>query len=447
MSIFKQEYKEEHTMTKQLRRRIMLTMLLLLSITFISIIVAINVGIRAGNRLEADKDLRFLMEREIKPDIPETDSEITPDTNRNSYRDFKTAPSQDIKPPESLEPDKRRMEVATAHFILVRYSSDNQLISIENSLSDSYSDEEIKQYCEEIIEKGKTQGTIAQLRYIYYQDDNGSIIAFIDHTTQVRNGRNLLVISIILGIIGLIVFAFLSYILSGLMVRPVEEAFEKQKQFISDASHELKTPITVILSNSELLEDQIGKNKQIAYIKKECDQMHHLVTSLLTLTRLEQTPYENMEKCAFSLSDALLERILPLESVAFEKGITIQENITPDISFYGVKEQLQQVVTILVDNALTHTDANGTIHVTLNKTQHHIKLMVSNTGEEIPEEERERLFERFYRVDKARNRASGHYGLGLSIAKTIVNNHKGKIYVECKNGITSFIVTLKLVEK
>lgn len=434
-------------MTKQLRKRIMFTMLLLLSITFISIIIAINVGIRTGNQLEADKDLRFLMERETKPDILKDDSELSPNTNPDNQPNFITKPDKDIKLPEQFEPDNRRMELATAHFILVKYSPDNQLISIKNSLSDSYSDEEIKQYCEEIIEKGKSQGTIAQLRYIYHQDDNGSVIAFIDHTTQVRNGRNLLIISIILGIIGLIIFAFLSYILSGLMVRPVEEAFEKQKQFISDASHELKTPITVILSNSELLEDQIGKNKQLSYIKKECDQMHHLVTSLLTLTRLEQTPYENMEKSSFSLSDALLERILPLESVAFEKGITIQEDIAPDISFYGVKEQLQQVATILVDNALTHTEENGAIKITLNKTQHHIKLIVSNTGKEIPEEEREKLFQRFYRIDKARNRASGHYGLGLSIAKTIVNSHKGKIHIECKDGITSFIVTLKLVEK
>lgn len=414
-------------MTRQLRRRIMLTMMLLLSITFISIIAAINVWLRAGTRVEADNSLRFLMQREMKPDMPKTDDKL----------------------PEFIpdRQDDRHMEIVTSHFILVKYSSDNQLISIENSLSDSYSDEEIEQYCQEILETGKPQGTVGQLRYVFLQNNDGSVIAFIDHTAQMQNNRNLLTISIILGAAGLIVFAFLSYVLSGLMVRPVEEAFQKQKQFISDASHELKTPITVILSNSELLEDQIGENKQLSYIKKECDQMHHLVTSLLTLTHLEQTPYESIEKHTFCLSDALLERILPLESIAYEKGITMQEDITPDISFYGIKEQLQQVVTILVDNALSHTEANGTINVTLNKTQHHIKLMVSNTGEEIPEEERERLFERFYRIDKARNRASGHYGLGLSIAKTIVNNHKGKIYVECKDGITSFIVSLKLVEK
>jgi signal transduction histidine kinase len=277
--------------------------------------------------------------------------------------------------------------------------------------------------------------------------DDGTDIYFIDHTSEKQSGQHLFVISVILGVVGLVVFALLSYFLSGLMVRPVEEAFEKQKQFISDASHELKTPITVILSNSELLEDQIGDNQWLSYIKNECDRMRNLVESLLTLTKLEQTPYDTLEKHEFSLSDAMLERILPFESVAFEKKITMNYQIEPDISFVGVKEQLQQVLTILIDNALNHTEENGNIDITLQKTAHHVRFVVSNTGEPIPEESREKLFERFYRVDKARKRSEGHYGLGLSIAKTIIETHKGKIHVECAEGITSFIVTLKQVEK
>jgi signal transduction histidine kinase len=133
--------------------------------------------------------------------------------------------------------------------------------------------------------------------------------------------------------------------------------------------------------------------------------------------------------------------------VAFEKKITMNYQIEPDISFVGVKEQLQQVLTILIDNALNHTEENGNIDITLQKTAHHVRFVVSNTGEPIPEESREKLFERFYRVDKARKRSEGHYGLGLSIAKTIIETHKGKIHVECAEGITSFIVTLKQVEK
>lgn len=479
-------------MTKKLRKRIMLTMMLLLSITFITIIVAINVWIRANNRAQADNSLRFLIQQEA-PDIPtepdgandgatppdsangdatppdgaNDDSTLPDDNSDYSSDNRKKTEREDIQPPsdniapapgnETPIPDfnapapnearDRHTEIMVSHFIIAKYTNDKTFLEIENTLSDIYTDEEIQSFCEEILSGAKRQGTIGQLRYTVNEGKEGITIAFIDHTAAENSGKNLLTISIILGVIGLIAFAFLSYFISGLMVRPVEEAFKKQKQFISDASHELKTPIAVVLSNSELLEDQIGKNKQLSYIKQECDRMHHLVTSLLTLTKLEQTPYETMEKVNFSLSDALLERILPLESIAFEKGITINEQITPDIVFCGVKEQLQQVAGILIDNALNHTTEKGRIDISLHKTTHHIVFTVSNTGDAIPEEEREHLFERFYRVDKSRNRSSGHYGLGLSIAKTIVTNHKGKIRVECADGITSFVVTLRQAEK
>ncbi len=415
-------------MTKQLRYRIMITMMILLSITFVSIMAAINIWTHASNIREADSNLRSLVMQKDDPDRPQP-----PDFDRDPE-------DNPFKPGAGFE---QHPNIAITHFIIVVYSQDGEFLSMENTLSDSYDEDEIKSYCEEILAGDKRQGTIGQLRYTVRSNGENTLIAFIDHTAAEKNMRNLLLISIVLGIIGLVVFAFISYVLSGLMVRPVEEAFEKQKQFISDASHELKTPIAVILSNTELLEDQIGENKQVSYIKKECDQMHHLVTSLLTLTHLEQTPYTGIEKNDFSLSDALLERILPFESVAFEKGITMEEDILPDVTFFGVREQLQQVAGILIDNALSHTDQNGKITVSLKKTSHHILFAVSNTGDPIPEEEREKLFERFYRIDKARNRASGHYGLGLSIAKTIVDNHKGHIRITCEEGITSFIVSFK----
>lgn len=456
---------------KQLRYRILITMTLLLSITFIGILVVINIWTRANDRMEADTNLRLLMQREVKPDAPKNNSDSDspadhsidsdtnsqkndPDNNRNTPppgSDKAPPGNSDKMPPDNSdkpEPDmERHREIAISHYILAKYSSSKEMISIENTLSDSLSEEELAQYCETLLSGAQTKGTIHHLRYTIRKNSDETVIAFIDYTAAEESEKNLFMISIILGAAGLAAFTLLSYVLSGLMVRPVDEAFEKQKQFISDASHELKTPITVILSNSELLEDQIGENKQLTYIKKECDQMHHLVTSLLTLTRLEQAPYTDVEKHTFLLSDALLERILPFESIAFEKGITLQEDILPELSFYGVKEQLQQVATILIDNALSHTPKGGTIDVTLQKTQHHIVFTVSNTGEPIPDDEKEKLFERFYRVDKARNRTSGHYGLGLSIAKTILNNHKGHIRVECNDGITSFIVTLRLAEK
>lgn len=425
-------------MTKKLRKRIMLTMMLLLSITFITIIVAINIWILAGNRALADNSLRFLVQRELPSDTSRP-SLPPPTDDSKPFPNFETPPFDDNT--------DRHTKIQASRFVLATYTTEGTFVSINNTLSDTYTDEEIRTYCEKILSKNKTNGTISDLRYVVHHSNSNITIAFIDQSVEQTNGRNLLSVSVILGLLGLVIFFFLSYYISGLMVRPIEEAFIKQKRFISDASHELKTPIAVILSNSELLEDQIGKNTQLSYIKNECDRMHHLVTSLLTLTKLEQTPYETMEKTTFSLSDAILERVLPLESIAYEKGLTMKEEIPQDVSFYGIKEQLQQVVDILIDNALQHTCKNGTIRITLETTSHHVIFCVHNTGDAIPPEEREQIFERFYRVDKARNRANGHYGLGLSIAKTIIENHKGKIKISCSEGITSFIVTLKQAEK
>lgn len=503
----------------------MIILMLLLSTTFIAIIIAINIGLDSGNRNTASENLQFLMQREGRPDdIPEVspgsgdhepdgtrpdtapevnedgsrpdgspevnvnesktgtsletdtsdnnradqqsdDSDISTDgkttdgstdsddrnSNGNTGSNTGSSSNPNPRPPEMRDDSthtNRPMELATSHFILARFNKDKTLKSIDNTLSDTYSDEDIEAYCEEILAGSKKEGTIDQLRYLVRENKEDIVIAFIDHSSAVQSARNLFLISIGASIFAVAFFALLSYVLSGWMVRPVEEAFTKQKQFISDASHELKTPITVILSNSELLEDQIGENKQLSYIKKECDQMHYLVTSLLTLTRLEQTPYKDVEKNDFCISDTLLERILPMESVAFEKGVLMDyENVTPDLHCYGVKEQIGQVAAILIDNAITHTDKGGNITIALWKTPHHIHMTVANTGKEIPVEERERLFERFYRADESRHRASGHFGLGLSIAKTIVTNHKGKISVDCADGITTFTVKLKTVEK
>lgn len=450
-------------MTKLLRKRIFFTMMLLLSITFLSIIFAINIWSRSRNTSEAESNLRLVMQREFKPDNPDSDRKEPPantpevqgntssETNLNQTDSTTTENTSEPEdkannpaPPDNLpEPDNRHQEIATAHFILAHYSQNDTLVSIHNSLSDTYTDEEIESYCNEILASGKELGTIAHLRYLVQTNDAGSIIALMDYSVKEQANNQLLLISGILGGIGLILFGFLSYILSGLMVRPVTEAFAKQRQFISDASHELKTPIAVILSNSELLSDTYGENRQLSYIKQECDRMHHLVTSLLTLTRLEQTPDKELEKSNFCISDALLERILPMESIAFEKGIIMENDICPDLTFYGVKEQIQQLAGILIDNALTYTSPQGQIHITLKKESHHLVFTVSNTGDEIPEAERIRLFERFYRSDKARSRATGHFGLGLSIAQSIVANHKGHIHVESANGMNSFIVSLR----
>ncbi|MEE1219628.1 MAG: HAMP domain-containing sensor histidine kinase, partial [Ruminococcus sp.] len=225
-------------------------------------------------------------------------------------------------------------------------------------------------------------------------------------------------------------------------VNPLEESYHKQKQFISDAGHELKTPVSVVSANAELLSREIGDNQWLQNIQYENERMGILVGQLLQLARTENVTSQ-MEKIDFSRLVA--GESLPFESVAFEQGLTLNSNITSNITVEGNSTQLKQVVSILLDNAIRHSKDNGEVYLSLNKEHGLAKLSVINKGDEIPTEQRKQIFERFYRVDTVRNGEDKHYGLGLAIAKAIATSHKGNIEVLCYNGFVEFKVKIPIM--
>lgn len=242
-------------------------------------------------------------------------------------------------------------------------------------------------------------------------------------------------------IIVLIAAYFISKKVSNWIVKPVEETIEKQKQFISDASHELKTPLAVIEANADVLEGQVGESKWMEYIQSEIASMDKLINNLLFLAKIENTNHIQGDEI-FNVSDEVSLTCSMFESMAYEKKITINYNIAEDIKMKGYKEDIRQVVSILVDNAIKHTKENGNIFIEAGKEKNNVVIQVKNEGEPIAEEEKDKIFERFYRVDKSRNRKEKRYGLGLAIAKSIVEQYNGKIEVVCKDGITCFRVSL-----
>ena len=468
-------------MTKKLRSRIMAIMMILLSFTLIGILIAINIFHYSKVANEENYIAQYYLEtKKNTPDIksggdtprntkpannsPAQNTETSTDTTLEDTTEHNTENSTEKKqkapedksrsnpPKENKKPGNSKSYLSSDELerlmkgysiIYVEYSNEHSFLSLERNNADTYTEDEIKAICEKALQANTDTGSIDQLKYVISHSKDGYDIVIMDLAVSRRNNRTLLVYSILFGILGLFIFTFLSYGISNLIVRPVEAAFEQQKDFISAASHELKTPLTVIQANSELLEDQFGHSKWLTYIQAECEQMSKLVTSLLTLTKLDHDAHTQLPFCEFNLSDAFLERILPFESVAFEKQITFNYEITPHITITGIKEQLQQVLTIMLDNAIYHTNSNGEIMVSLVQSNHNITLTVSNTGEPISPEDQKKLFQRFYRADKARSRENGHFGLGLSIAKSIVDQHHGTIDIHCSDGITSFIVSLR----
>ena len=250
-------------------------------------------------------------------------------------------------------------------------------------------------------------------------------------------------VSILIFVLIELLTVYIVKMLTNWLIRPVEEAFLKQKQFIFDASHELKTPLSVIMTSAECLSKNPKETKWLDNIQSETERMNKLVLDLLNLAKYDNS-YENRVLSVIDLSKLVEKSVLTFESLIYDKGLNLKYHIDQDVNFKCVDSEMKQLVEILVDNAIKHAYDKSTITVDLIKKKDEISLVIKNRGDKIPKEEQSKIFERFYRSDNSRNRNENRFGLGLAIAKNIVLSHNGKIYVECKNGYTSFISTFKV---
>lgn len=269
------------------------------------------------------------------------------------------------------------------------------------------------------------------------------MVVFMDDTIMQQSMTTLFRYTLLFGSIALVALFFVALHLAKRIVKPLEESYQKQKQFISDAGHELKTPVSVVSANAEILSRELGENQWIANIQYENERIGKLVEQLLELARTENTVLKTQR---LDFSRLVAGEALPFESVAFEKGLALHCNIADGLFVDGNSGQLKQLISILLDNAVRHGSGGSEVALLLRAERNHIRLSVINDGDEIPPEQKEHLFDRFYRIDTARNGEDMHYGLGLAIAKAIVTAHKGKIVVSCHDGKVEFIVRMPLIK-
>lgn len=324
-------------------------------------------------------------------------------------------------------------------FYSVAISGEGEILATDVADGVVYEEATLEKYASEILRDGKAKGVKGNLIYLVSEKGGYALVVFMDNTIMQGSMTTLFRYTLIFGSVAITALFFVAVHLARRIVQPLEESYQKQKQFISDAGHELKTPVAVVSANAELLSREIGDNQWLANIQYENQRMGRLVAQLLELARTEKSDLP-MERLDFSR--LVGGEALPFESVAFEKGLVLHCDIADGLSIDGNGNQLKQLVSILLDNAICHGADGKEVFLTLKASHGHVMLSVTNAGSPIPAEQTEQLFERFYRVDAARNSDGGHYGLGLAIAKAIVTAHRGKIEVHCHDGLVEFKVTM-----
>lgn len=346
-------------------------------------------------------------------------------------------------------PDDSSDELRLPYFLL-QIGSEGELTAKGGGFYDLSDGEFLKELSNAVFTTRGHIGILEEygLRFYRSAGPTGQRIIFADITSERSTLRNLLKACIALGLISFVVFLGISSALAYWMVKPVEKVWKQQRQFVADASHELKTPLTVIIANAEMLQspdyDAESKKQFASSVLTMSRQMRLLTERLLDLARADN----DQNKAVFSpldFSELTEKALLPFEPVFFEKGLALSSSIQRDIIVSANPQQLNQVVDILLDNAQKYAQREVTVR--LERTnRHHCRLSVANPGSAIAKEDLKNIFKRFYQVDKVRSR-DGSFGLGLSIAESIVLTHHGKIRAESSDGINTFYVELPTTTK
>lgn len=308
--------------------------------------------------------------------------------------------------------------------------NDGTVISVDTGKISAVSTSTAKSYAIMLYKDEKSKGYLQQYKYKSFvkegETSSNILYVFLDCERELDSFWNTIFASIFISVISYIIIFYMVCHFSKKILKPVAESYEKQKRFITDASHEIKTPLTIIDANTEIIEMTMGENDWTISTKKQIKRLTDLTEKLVFLSRMDE---ENtrLEMEEFSLSEALLDTIHPFSSVAKAKGKTLTYDIISDINYYGDEKNIRQLISILLDNALKYSNENGEISIKLYTLGKNKIITVWNSVENISSGKHDELFDRFYRLDESRNSQTGGFGIGLSVAYAIVKAHKGTI--------------------
>lgn len=344
-------------------------------------------------------------------------------------------PSDNGKKKDKLPPKMSPEIPYESRYFSVSLDNDSHnVIQAETSRIISVDTSEAIAYARAAADDKDDRGIIGRFRYRKHTENGVTQIVFLDCGRMLDSFWKFLFTSIGISCLGYIVVLAIVIFFSNKIIRPVSESYEKQKRFITDAGHEIKTPLTIIHADADVLEMEIGENEWLADIQKQAKRLTALTNNLVYLARMEETA-DSMQMIEFPFSDVVNEAASSFQALAQTQGKVFQCSIQPMLSLKGNEKAIHQLISILLDNALKYSPEGGTVSLTLEKQNKTLLLSVYNTTKDsIPKEKLHLLFERFYRMDSSRNSQTGGYGIGLSVAKAIVTAHNGKTQAKTEDG-------------
>lgn len=313
-----------------------------------------------------------------------------------------------------------------SRYFTVNINEKKKVASVDVGHIASVDTEAAAQLAYSLYQKHETQGFTSNFRYRAVESDSGFLYIFLDCSRELNTFRNFLKATLAASVVGLaLVFVFVC-LFSKAAIKPTAEAYEKQKRFITDAGHEIKTPLAIIGAANDVIELDNGESEWTQSIRNQIKRLTSLTEKLVMLSKMSEESEQNV-RARFSLSEAVSETAESFSAVAAAKNKTLSINVEPDIFITGDENAIKQLIGLLTDNAMKYSDENGTVTVSLRKNGKKSELTVFNTVDGITRGEHREFFERFYRADGSRSVRTGGHGIGLSVAAAIVEAHKGKI--------------------
>lgn len=397
-------------MIKKLRIKLILVSMLSLLVVLLAIVGSINLLNVRRMVDEADGVLDILAENDGR--LPMQEELVGPD-NEPVY----------VSPEVPYE----------SRYFFVLLDEDGGVIATNIEQIAAVDQETAVKYAQTALGSGKERGFVGEYRYTVQKEDDGVRISFLDCGRRISMCRAFALNSLWISLLGMLAVFLLMMLASGRIIKPVSDSYEKQKQFITDAGHEIKTPLAIIDADAGLIEMESGSNEWLQDIQTQVRRLTGLTNDLIYLARTEEAQ-GRQEMLDFPLSDMVEELVHSFQALAIRKNRRFVSHIQPMLTLHGDEKMISQLISILLDNAVKYSDEGGEIRVMLEKQGRAAHLSVFNTVESISRQELAHLFDRFYRTDRSRNSKTGGYGIGLSIASAVVAAHKGRILATSRDG-------------